>query len=121
MVTGKFTTLSKIGIIMKKLILATALSLSVSFSSTAENFNEKLVIYVGNNDYLLLCQAVVENDSNLFEMSLNDLVGDLESSKERVLRRVLADNRVSCSDKGLAEFISARKATDIVNFLNKKV
>jgi hypothetical protein len=121
MVTGKFTTLSKRGIIMKKLILATALALSVSYSTTAEILNDKLVIYIGHNDYLSLCQAVVENDPKLFEMSLNDLVDELESSKDRVLRRVLADNRVSCSDKGLVEFISARNATEIVNFLNKKV
>ena len=106
---------------MKKLILATALSLSVSYSSTAEILNDKLSIYIGDNDYLMLCQSVVENDSNLFENSLNDLVGELESSKKRVLRRVLADNRVSCAGKGIEEFISARKATAIVKFLKKEV
>lgn len=102
---------------MKKLILATLLSMS--FAASASNAPAEKFRYVGDLQFASFCKAAIENDLNLFKTTLTRFVGELGSSRQRVLSRVLEENSVMCSGKGLVEFTSERNATDIVSFLNK--
>lgn len=108
------------GNIMKKLVLASVLSMSVSLSAFAGVTLDKPTYYLGDEKFVPFCKAVVNNDLELFRMTLTSFVGELGSSRQHVLNRVLKDNSVQCAGKGLIEFTTARNATEIVNYLNKQ-
>ncbi|GAA6184761.1 MULTISPECIES: DUF3718 domain-containing protein [Alteromonadaceae] len=102
---------------MKKLVLASLLALSVPFTASASESSAESVKFIGDLEYASFCKAVVNNDVELFKLSLNRFVGELGSSRKRVLKRVLADNNVTCSGQSLVEFSAKRNATQIGSFI----
>ena len=103
---------------MKKLFIATIFTMS--FAASASNAPAENVKYIGDMQFASFCKAVVNNDLGLFKVSLKRFVGELGSTRQRVLDRVLEDGSVQCSGKGLVEFTTERNATLIVSFLNKQ-
>lgn len=104
---------------MKKLAITILLASSVSFAASASINNDANVKYVGDMKYASFCKAVVNNDVDLFKMTLGRFVGELGSSRERVLDRILAEG-VKCSGADLVEFSTQRKATNIDAYISKK-
>ncbi|GAB2677111.1 DUF3718 domain-containing protein [Aliiglaciecola sp. 3_MG-2023] len=102
---------------MKKLVLATLVALSVPFTASASGTSTESVKFVGDLEYASFCKAVVNNDVELFKVSLNRFVGELGSSRKRVLKRILADNNVTCSGQSLIEFSAKRNATQVGSFI----
>ncbi|GAC16111.1 DUF3718 domain-containing protein [Aliiglaciecola lipolytica] len=102
---------------MKKLVLATLVALSVPFTASAATSSAENVKFVGDLEYASFCKAVINNDVELFKISLNRFVGELGSSRQRVLKRVLADNNVTCSGQSLVEFSAKRNATQVGSFI----
>ena len=103
---------------MKKLVLATLVSLSVS--SFANAGMQKNVVYVGDLDYAGFCKAVVNDNVGMFKRSIRRFVGPLGGSRQDVLKRVLKDDNVQCSGTGITKFAEQRNATQVVEFINNQ-
>ena len=103
---------------MKKLVLATLVSLSVS--SVANAALEKNVKYVGDMAYAGFCKAVIADNVGLFKRSVRRFVGPLGGTKQDVLLRVLDNKNVQCAGQGLVEFAQQRNAKQVVAYLNNQ-
>lgn len=101
---------------MKKLVLATLFS--VSFASFT-NAAEKEVKFVGDLAYAGFCKAVVNDNVGMFKRSVRQFVGPLGGTKQDVLERVLRNDNVQCSGKGIAQFAEQRDAKNVVAYLNR--
>lgn len=101
---------------MKKLVLATLVSLSVS--SVANASMEKNVKFVGDLAYAGFCKAVVNDNVGMFKRSVKRFVGPLGGTKQDVLSRVLNNDNVQCSGKGIVEFVEQRNAKKVAEYLN---
>lgn len=104
---------------MKKVILATVLSATVSISANAAMEKQTNFKFVGDTQYASFCKAVLNDNVKLFKRSLNRFVGPLGSSRRVVLERVLDDNNVKCAGQGIVEFSQQRQANKVAEFLSK--
>lgn len=103
---------------MKKLAIALLLSGSTVFAASASIKQETTVKYVGDMQYASFCKAVVNDDLDLFKVTLSRFVGELGTSRKSVLKRVTAQNSVQCAGHDLVEFTEKRNATKIDSFIN---
>ncbi|WJG10071.1 hypothetical protein [Aliiglaciecola sp. LCG003] len=105
---------------MKKLAIATLFASTLSFAASAATVSTENVKYTGDMEFASFCKAVVNNDIQLFKVSLNRFIGELGSSRKRVLDRVLEADTITCSGKNLVEFTQERNATQIDTFISSK-
>lgn len=104
---------------MKKVILATVLSATVSISANAAMEKQGNFKFVGDTQYASFCKAVLNDNVKLFKRSLNRFVGPLGTNRKIVLERVLDDNNVQCAGQGIVEFSQQRNASKVAAYLSK--
>lgn len=103
---------------MKKLVLATLLSVTVSASATAAMKSQSNFKFVGDTEYAGFCKAVLNDNVTLFKRSVKRFVGPLGATKQDVLNRVLNSNNVQCAGIGIVEFSQQRSANKVAQYIN---
>ena len=105
-----------------KLSTKLALGLSVLVAASAATAGmkpAKEVRFVGDLSYSSFCKAAVEDDVELLKRSLSQKVGDVASHRRAVLKRLIAENGMSCDGISLVEFSKQRGANDVYAYLTE--
>lgn len=103
---------------MKKLVLSVALLTSVSANAAMTSQTEKAYSFIGDKDYAGFCQAVVQNDVKMLKAKVARKVGEIAGSRKNVVKRLVAENGVTCNGASLVEFSKQYQADDVHAYLS---
>lgn len=106
---------------MRSLILATSLTLAFTANAHLSNNVENNVRYVGNIDYVGFCKAVVEDDVALLKAKVAHKVGTIALSRRGVLKKLTAEDGMSCNGESLIEFSEQYHAEQVKAYLTTAI
>ncbi|MBU3004848.1 DUF3718 domain-containing protein [Paraglaciecola arctica] len=100
---------------MKKLI---ALSMVLcTLNATAKLGSTDKVKYAGDLAYANFCEAVVKDDVNMLKKSVRSKIGVVARSNQSVLKKLTAENGMSCNGVDLLSFSEQRNASKVFDYL----
>ena len=105
-----------------KLSTKMALGLSMLFAAAVANAGmkpSKEVRFVGDVNYSTFCKAAVEDNVTMLKRALTQKVGDVAPSRRAVLKKLVAEDGMSCDGFSLVEFSKQRGAQDVYAFLTQ--
>jgi hypothetical protein len=100
---------------MKKLLII-GLALS-AFNASAGLDNQDKVKYVGDIQYSSFCKAAVNDNVNMLKRSARAQIGEVASTSNKVLRKVVSADGIQCNGESLIQFSKERNASAVLNFL----
>ena len=102
---------------MKKLIALSMAFCALNANAKLGSADEK-VKYTGDLGYSNFCEAVVKDDVEMLKRSVRSKIGSVASSSQRVLKKLIADNGMTCNGIDLVAFSEIRKASEVSKFLS---
>jgi hypothetical protein len=76
--------------------------------------------FTGDLEYSGFCEAIVNDNLDLLKTSMSRKVGEIGSSRKEVLRKLVADNGMTCNGVDLIEFSRSREADEVHAYLTQK-
>ena len=106
---------------MKSFILATTLTMAFTANAHLSNDVESKVRYVGDVEYAGFCQAVVEDNVAKLKTKIAHKVGTIAASRKDVLKKLTAEDGMSCNGESLVEFSKQYNAEQVSAYLNSAI
>lgn len=103
---------------MKKLAIASLLV--VAGLTQAHESHDKEIKFVGDRSYKNFCKAVTEDNVRLLRSSFANKIGVVAGNQRETYRKLLKGENLSCNGMGIVEFSKARKAEDVLAYLEAK-
>jgi hypothetical protein len=103
---------------MKKILIAT-LAMS-AFTASAHMESESAYRFAGDRGYSSFCKAVVTDDLKMLKRSITNKVGLVAGNRKDVLRKILADDGMTCNGIDLIEFSKQREASEVNAYLTNE-
>ena len=100
---------------MKKTLLI--IGMLSAFSASASMESAPKFKLVGDLSYSKFCQAVLEDDVDMFKYSLRKKIGTVASSRAGVLRRLVSEEGMSCAGENLLTFAKQRDAEEVYAYI----
>ncbi|WP_158971242.1 hypothetical protein [Paraglaciecola sp. L3A3] len=75
--------------------------------------------FVGDQNFASFCKSAINNDLSQFKRAISRQVGNIASSRQRVLDIALEGNNISCGGVSLSEFVEQNNATNVLEYITQ--
>ncbi|MDU0356243.1 hypothetical protein RS130_22250 [Paraglaciecola aquimarina] len=75
--------------------------------------------FVGDSEFASFCKSAINNDLGQFKRALSRQVGNIASSRQKVLDIALEGNNISCGGVSLTEFFEQNNATNVLEYITQ--
>jgi hypothetical protein len=102
---------------MKKLLLTTICTATLSLNASASLKSANNFKFVGDTQYAELCQAAATNDLDLFKKNVKQHGFRLSTSKNKMIALLANGDHFQCANQNLVEFSESRGSQDVADYL----